>query len=217
MRHQGICTNMTPNRLRSYSLDLWSSITYSISQEIYTRFCCALLCCGYAIVHNEFLGIYCRCGHGPHACMIFQYTCILWPLFAIQCNWTAACQDFEWYHQFNIHKAWLQELKELDWGIYIYSYSSFNVWHWSTNVLHKMTSYHAGPMGILVTSYIINSSMDLTIQVPIECLGVVQFVQYLNIVKRAKDVKVMHAIRVIHIKYDGKSQVSVTCLYFLNT
>ena len=29
-------------------------LTYSISQEICTRFCCALLCCGYAIVHNEF-------------------------------------------------------------------------------------------------------------------------------------------------------------------
>ena len=29
-------------------------IWYSISQEICTRFCCALLCCGYAIVHNEF-------------------------------------------------------------------------------------------------------------------------------------------------------------------
>ena len=28
--------------------------TYSISQEICTRFCCALLDCGYAIVHNEF-------------------------------------------------------------------------------------------------------------------------------------------------------------------
>ena len=28
---------------------------YSISQEICTRFCCALLCCGYAIVHNEFI------------------------------------------------------------------------------------------------------------------------------------------------------------------
>ena len=28
--------------------------TYGISQEICTRFCCALLCCGYAIVHNEF-------------------------------------------------------------------------------------------------------------------------------------------------------------------
>ena len=27
---------------------------YSISQEICTRFCCALLYCGYAIVHNEF-------------------------------------------------------------------------------------------------------------------------------------------------------------------
>ena len=26
----------------------------SISQEICTRFCCAMLCCGYAIVHNEF-------------------------------------------------------------------------------------------------------------------------------------------------------------------
>ena len=31
-----------------------SSVVYSISQEICTRFCCALLCCGYAIVHNEF-------------------------------------------------------------------------------------------------------------------------------------------------------------------
>ena len=31
----------------------WGRI-YSISQEICTRFCCALLCCGYAIVHNEF-------------------------------------------------------------------------------------------------------------------------------------------------------------------
>ena len=30
------------------------SITYSISQEICTRFCCTLLCCGHAIIHNEF-------------------------------------------------------------------------------------------------------------------------------------------------------------------
>ena len=30
------------------------SVIYSISQEICTRFCCALLCCGYAITHNEF-------------------------------------------------------------------------------------------------------------------------------------------------------------------
>ena len=27
---------------------------YSISQEICTRFCCALLCCCYVIIHNEF-------------------------------------------------------------------------------------------------------------------------------------------------------------------
>ena len=32
----------------------WLMPSYSISQEICTRFCCALLCCGYAIVHNEF-------------------------------------------------------------------------------------------------------------------------------------------------------------------
>ena len=32
----------------------WLNAEYSISHEIYTRFCCALLCCGYAIVHNEF-------------------------------------------------------------------------------------------------------------------------------------------------------------------
>ena len=38
---------------------LISVLLYSISQEICTRFCCALLCCGYAIVHNEFtLSIY---------------------------------------------------------------------------------------------------------------------------------------------------------------
>ena len=30
------------------------AVSYSTSQEICTRFCCALLCCGYAIVHNEF-------------------------------------------------------------------------------------------------------------------------------------------------------------------
>ena len=36
--------------LRSVSVIVCS---YSISQEICTRFCCALLCCGYAIVHNE--------------------------------------------------------------------------------------------------------------------------------------------------------------------
>ena len=33
--------------------DAWRD-AYIISQEICTRFCCALLCCGYAIVHNEF-------------------------------------------------------------------------------------------------------------------------------------------------------------------
>ena len=31
----------------------WGS-PYSISQKVCTRFCCALLCCGYAIVHNAF-------------------------------------------------------------------------------------------------------------------------------------------------------------------
>ena len=37
-------------------LNTWHtpSKTYSIPQEICTRFCCALLCCDYAIVHNEF-------------------------------------------------------------------------------------------------------------------------------------------------------------------
>ena len=40
---------------RIVTLVLWCVYAdYSISQEICTRFCCALLCCGYAIVHNEF-------------------------------------------------------------------------------------------------------------------------------------------------------------------
>ena len=43
----------------SMSMGMSMSITthtmyISISQEICTRFCCALLCCGYAIAHNEF-------------------------------------------------------------------------------------------------------------------------------------------------------------------
>ena len=42
----------TTHPTQSPGLRLTSS--YSISQEICTRFCCALLCCGYAIVHNEF-------------------------------------------------------------------------------------------------------------------------------------------------------------------
>ena len=37
-----------------FSKRIRETYIYSISQEICTRFCCALLCCGYAIVHNEF-------------------------------------------------------------------------------------------------------------------------------------------------------------------
>ena len=41
---------------------------YSITQEICTRFCCALLCCGYAIVHNEvFIHIHQGCFDGTGA------------------------------------------------------------------------------------------------------------------------------------------------------
>ena len=39
--------------LAMLTLDIFVEL-YSISQEMCTRFCCALLFCGYAIVHNEF-------------------------------------------------------------------------------------------------------------------------------------------------------------------
>ena len=42
------------NQHRPESTSEYLSNLYSISQEMCTRFCCALLCCGYAIVHNEF-------------------------------------------------------------------------------------------------------------------------------------------------------------------
>ena len=50
---------LTPKWLRcQYKCGITNNITwfilYIISQEICTRFCCALLCCGYTIVHNEF-------------------------------------------------------------------------------------------------------------------------------------------------------------------
>ena len=49
------CCRMTTHRLATQNKSCDESINhYSISQEICTRFCCALLCCGYAIVHNEF-------------------------------------------------------------------------------------------------------------------------------------------------------------------
>ena len=45
----GVCVYTGPEA------NFWKKVMlYSISQEICTRFCCALLCCGYAIVHNEF-------------------------------------------------------------------------------------------------------------------------------------------------------------------
>ena len=48
-----IITTKTPNITKPCDT-LWDML-YSISQEICTRFCCALLCCGYVIVHNEFI------------------------------------------------------------------------------------------------------------------------------------------------------------------
>ena len=45
---------LTTWNMLNASFAIWCGFVYSISQEICTRFCCALLCCGYAIVHNEF-------------------------------------------------------------------------------------------------------------------------------------------------------------------
>ena len=36
------------------TLTSMGSLNNTVSQEICTRFCCVLHCCGYAIVHNEF-------------------------------------------------------------------------------------------------------------------------------------------------------------------
>ena len=61
---------------------LWRySRRYSISQEICTRFCCALLCCGYGIVQNEFTwSIY------PYSSgLLFWY----WAIVRLpQCQWS---------------------------------------------------------------------------------------------------------------------------------
>ena len=49
---------------------VWCNPAYSISQEICTRFCCALLCCGYAIIHNShevFIHIHQGCFAGTGA------------------------------------------------------------------------------------------------------------------------------------------------------
>ena len=53
---QFACHDIIINELRlpSHRWLLQPSTWYSISQEICTRSCCALLWCGYAIVHNEF-------------------------------------------------------------------------------------------------------------------------------------------------------------------
>ena len=45
---------LTTWNMLNASFAIWCGFVYSISQGICTRFCCALLCCGYAIVHNEF-------------------------------------------------------------------------------------------------------------------------------------------------------------------
>ena len=48
------CSDAIKFGMKSLSATAQIWFKYSISQEICTRFCCALLCCGYAIVHNEF-------------------------------------------------------------------------------------------------------------------------------------------------------------------
>ena len=54
---ESISSNVDHNVVRCISTTI--PFMYSISQEICTQFCCALLCCGYGIVHNEFtLSIY---------------------------------------------------------------------------------------------------------------------------------------------------------------
>ena len=76
-------------RHRAWSIYVWFTHTlqccfsgngqpYSISQEICTRFCCALLCCGYAIVHHEvFTYIHQGCFAGTGAIVILP-----------QCQWS---------------------------------------------------------------------------------------------------------------------------------
>ena len=50
----GMITNRDVSVAVSLGIMYVEVYMYSISHEICTRFCCALLCCGYAIVHNEF-------------------------------------------------------------------------------------------------------------------------------------------------------------------
>ena len=49
---KAVCAQPMTTGVTTYLVG-WAQV-YSISQEICTRFCCALLCCGYVIVHNEF-------------------------------------------------------------------------------------------------------------------------------------------------------------------
>ena len=50
---RSVC-GLANSRISSLTINPNCPKRYSIAQEICTRFCCALLCCGYAIVHNEF-------------------------------------------------------------------------------------------------------------------------------------------------------------------
>ena len=55
--HNAICSLVSGNNACHYKSSRGVTGIFreycSLSQEICTRFCCALLCCGYAIVHNE--------------------------------------------------------------------------------------------------------------------------------------------------------------------
>ena len=93
--------------------------------------------------------------NGPLARMTFQY--ILWPFFAIECNLTGASRNLEWYDCLNTQIPWLRELEGFGGENSIYSYSSHKLWPGSAKVHHKKSSYMAGPTGILLTTYLINS------------------------------------------------------------
>ena len=54
VRYLIFTTSIALEQVRTKYELLCEDSAYSISQEICTPICCALLCCGYAIVHNEF-------------------------------------------------------------------------------------------------------------------------------------------------------------------
>ena len=123
--------------------------SYSISQEICIRFCCALLCCGYAIVHNSFTWSFIHIHQG---CCAGTEAIVRLP----QCQWSKPDGYGKISQCITTTKHSKAKTVCIFLGIYCmllrYCYGEINRSYWSIDVIH----FHINQLFVKGTDMIVS-------------------------------------------------------------